>query len=388
MKKLILPALLLSTIIFLFGLFLLVSGCGEIISGALKTITITPDPGVLVAGYETEFVATGRDGDGNVVSLTGSINVNTITSSSGADAMRIESQWVSDGKRYAKILGLETGTGEVTCTSGSIHSTAYVTVIVGTVETIKVACADSLPITNGNTATFIATGETGDIDIYITPTWEIIGTIGSIESYSGNTATFRASNVGFGTIEAYFAGKKGSKEVLVVGNIYANKSAYIDAAEPAASHYNLGFIKVGYDKGNSVPTREAYIAFNLSNIPSNAIIDSASLILKVSNFAPDPGSTAIKLHNIQTSWNETLTWNSGKPTIDSTILTNYTVTTTGDISMDIKDDLQDWVDGTTTTYGLYIRLLDAAGDQGSITFYDRTVTKSSRPRISVNFHLP
>ncbi len=366
-------------------LFLSIAGCGqqETIGGPLSSITIEPLSAMLLTGTTTQFIATGRDSKGNEVPLYGSFNVYTITVSGEGEIAEVESQGSTGDKLYGDIFATDTGTGEVIVTSGSVHGSAAIAVIIGTIEAIHVAADRSMPILNDETVTFIATGEDeGSNLLYITPTWEVIGSVVTIESTSGNTATLRAIHIGLSTVEAFFGGKMGSAEVWVTGTVTADASSYVDAGDDTP-HGDQDYLKVAYYPGTA-STKESYIKFDLSNVPPDTTINSAVLTLTIYTKNISGESVSITCHKVTGSWSEsTIKW-SIKPSYDSTPLDDTTVSSAStSVSFNIKTTVQDWVNNPSTNYGIVI-VNKPDGGQSEITFWRRIGDEAKRPKLTVS----
>jgi len=385
----IIQILMKNLVFFTFlSLILFISGCGqtEVIGGTVATITIEPSSATLTEGYTTRFIATGRDSGGTEVPLYGNFYVQTTVASDGATIAQVSEQGNDGNKRYADILPLNPGIGKIECTYGGAHGYSDIVVVVGTIETIHVACADALPINNGDTATFIASGEVNEIYIYITPTWEVLGNIGIIQSYSGNSATFKATNIGLGTVEAFFGGKMGSKEVWVTGTTTADASSYVDQADDTP-HDDEDYLKAAYYPGTE-STKESYIHFDLSGIPPNTTIASAELTLTISERNLAGSDVLITCHKVTGSWTESAIKWSIKPSYNSTAIDSETVSTdTQSITFSgsgMISTIQDWVNNPSTNYGVAV-IKKAEGNEGQVVFERTILNEEKRPKLTITF---
>lgn len=103
--------------------------------------------------------------------------------------------------------------------------------------------------------------------------------------------------------------------------------------------------------------RDSLIIFDLSEIPSNAIITSATLNLYYYLWVDNnPVGRTIKCHRVTSTWDEdTTTWNN-RPTYDSTATSSATVPGTyAWMQWDVTEDVLDMVSGTVTNYGWEMR---------------------------------
>jgi hypothetical protein len=142
--------------------------------GALATITVTPNPATVVVTGTRQFVATGRDGDGNVVAITPTWSV----VASGGD--------INSSGNFTAGSVTGTFTNTVRATSGAISG--YATVIVTSV-------AGTFNILGGSTVTNTGVTTTIEGDVGVSPGTAITGlpagqpTAGSIYAGDATAAT-------------------------------------------------------------------------------------------------------------------------------------------------------------------------------------------------------
>jgi hypothetical protein len=165
------------------------SGSATVIvrTGALVTITVTPDPETLGTGAQQQFTAVGRDAGGNVVAIDpvwsttnppGTINANTGLFTAGNTA--------------------GTFANSVRATDGGIFGTATVTVTAVGAAPLATITVTPNPRTleTGDQQTFTAVGRNSDgVVIPINPTWTVTNGGGTIPPGTmGQTAPFTAGN--------------------------------------------------------------------------------------------------------------------------------------------------------------------------------------------------
>jgi len=172
-------------------------------SGALATIDVAPDRvSVAVAGTQ-QFVAVGKDAQGNMVAITptwsvSSGSVGTITNSGLFTA------------------GAAPGTSTVKATSGSVSGTATVTVTgapVPTIATIAVSPDNQTIATTGTLQFSAVAKDAAGNTVPFTPTWSVSGG-GTIDGAGLFTA---GASAGTSTIRATQGGVAGSATVVVSG---------------------------------------------------------------------------------------------------------------------------------------------------------------------------
>ena len=181
----------------------------DVLAGALATITVTPTTATLGIGAAQQFVATGRDASGNVVSITPVWSV-----VNGGGTIGVGSGLFTAGSTTG------TYTNTVRATSGAIFGSASVTVVAGPLATIEVSPVVTT-LRTGMAQQFFAIGRdaAGNV-VPITPTWSVVANGGTIGSSSG---LFTAGNM-FGTytntVRATSGAIFGSASVIVaVGSL-------------------------------------------------------------------------------------------------------------------------------------------------------------------------
>ncbi|HEY0037494.1 MAG TPA: hypothetical protein VGB66_12435, partial [Longimicrobium sp.] len=154
-------------------------------TGALATITVTPNPETLAVGAQAQFTAVGRDGAGNVIPITpvwsttnppGTINATTGLFTAGNTA--------------------GTFANSVRATEGAIFGTATVTVTAAPVAPLASITVTPNPATllTGGQQTFTAVGrDANGVVIPISPVWTVTNGGGTIPAgTTGQTAVFTA----------------------------------------------------------------------------------------------------------------------------------------------------------------------------------------------------
>ncbi len=135
--------------------------------------------------------------------------------------------------------------------------------------------------------------------------------------------------------------------------------------------------------------KQTVLAWDLSEIPAGAVIQSASISLNVYN-----GSSGdFEFYEALTNWDEATTdWTDFDEAseVGSTLLGTLNSGPTGfntyALNLDGVQLIQDWVDGTKTNNGF---ILQTAGTNDGIRFHSREVTGfSNRPLLSVTYTVP
>ena len=136
----------------------------------LATITVTPNPASLVINSTQQFVAVGKDADGNVVTITPTWSV---VAGGGT---------ISSTGMFTAGSTAGTFTNSVKATSGTISGTATVPILAGALATITVTPGPALIGINA-TQQFTAVGkDIGNNVVPITPVWSVVASGGTISA--------------------------------------------------------------------------------------------------------------------------------------------------------------------------------------------------------------
>jgi hypothetical protein len=136
----------------------------------------------------------------------------------------------------------------------------------------------------------------------------------------------------------------------------------------------------------------SYLQFNLSSIPSGAVIIGARLELWYSY--SDVGSTdaSVGAYNVNGNWNaSTITWNS-QPTYASSAAATVTVPadpTYDFIYWNILDLAKGWIDGSIANKGLVLASTDETSIDGARIFLSSVAANASqRPKLEITYFNP
>lgn len=104
--------------------------------------------------------------------------------------------------------------------------------------------------------------------------------------------------------------------------------------------------------------RRSYLKWNLSSIPNNAIILSASLEL----YATTAGGQSTSLERVENSWVETgITWNNAPDGITTDMITTTATMSGSWETFDITPFVQNWVNYPNNNHGVRVRMASEAG---------------------------
>ena len=136
----------------------------------------------------------------------------------------------------------------------------------------------------------------------------------------------------------------------------------------------------------------AYIQFDMSSLPSGAVIENASLGLFYWSEAMTASAGPIGVYKVTSSWNASLiTWNH-QPRLSSTATDTVTVPaaiTEDFLFWDITGLVKGWQDSPSTNYGVMLRDTDENTNEGFKGFYsDGSDVASQHPELIITYYNP
>jgi len=140
-------------------------------------------------------------------------------------------------------------------------------------------------------------------------------------------------------------------------------------------------------------SRRSLIEFDLSSIPSDAVITEATLTLYGTAHYPLQRSNESCLCRITESWYEdTVTWdNQPTYTTEDSLYLSESSSSTQNYDIDVKDFVQGWIDGYNNNNGLLLRLIDESTNQYTRMVFassDYTSDTTKRPKLVVKYVTP
>jgi hypothetical protein len=160
----------------------------------------------------------------------------------------------------------------------------------------------------------------------------------------------------------------------------SSQDSYIDKWNPT---HNFG--PSSYMNLLSTPGEGAvwfsYVQFDISSIPSDEDIISASLKLRCTS----SGTPAnVYVYEASSSWNEhTITWNTG-PNLYSSPEASYYVHTTGWCSWDVTQHVKDWCEGVRSNNG-FIVVQNTYGSHSSQFASKEHSISEYRPKLEITY---
>jgi hypothetical protein len=168
------------------------------------------------------------------------------------------------------------------------------------------------------------------------------------------------------------------------------KDVYVYESTPAANYETDSYT---YVSGDGAGARcRAYLQFNVSAIPSTAVILQANLGLYYTYESVTATAGPAGAYGVTSSWDEaTITWDD-QPSVASTVLDTYSIPavhTSSFLFWDIKALVRNWVDGSVTNYGVALMDTDESsyeGWKGLVT--SDSGTASQRPKLGIQYYDP
>ncbi|MCB0036597.1 MAG: DNRLRE domain-containing protein, partial [Anaerolineales bacterium] len=176
---------------------------------------------------------------------------------------------------------------------------------------------------------------------------------------------------------AAFPAQAAPESTAISWTFYANRDTYIDelSTTPQGSNDSL-FVVAG------VIRRRALMGFDISDLPSNAIIQSATLELTANSITNGPFT--VRADAITSSWDEATTiWSNSPSTAyynDPTVMLSAGA---GVKSWDVTNIVNEWQDGLTN-HGIMLRSTSSL-EAGTADFISSEGTYAQGPRLTITF---
>ncbi len=138
-------------------------------------------------------------------------------------------------------------------------------------------------------------------------------------------------------------------------NISTNKDSFLSSLNANTNYGSRTTMGLGYQSGTFNAMR-MLMEFNLSSIPSNAIIDKAELFIYQNATNPsNDGEMGFKAQYMKSQWNEnSVTWNNANYLGGTEIGVGQNTSSLGWKTSDVTDMVERWYSGAQPNYGLII----------------------------------
>lgn len=210
-----------------------------IVGGALATVVVTPVTATIGTGATQQFVATGRDAAGNVVTITPVWSV-------GAGGGTISATGLFTAGTTSGVF-----TNTVRATSGALSGTATVTVTAGALASITVA-PTPISVAFGASVQLTATGQdAAGNPVAITPAWSVVNGGGTIDAATGLFTAGNTLGVFANTIRVSSGSTVSTVSVTVTSGALA-AITITPASVTLGVNATQQFTAVGRDAGGNV----------------------------------------------------------------------------------------------------------------------------------------
>lgn len=185
--------------------------------------------------------------------------------------------------------------------------------------------------------------------------------------------------------------------VTLQPNSSSGEDAYIDNRLPNSNFGSIeDFMAAAWTNSGTETIVRSLVKFDLSSIPTNAVVNSASLTLYAYNSVGNQthstlsGSNAALIQKITDSWSEsTVTWNNQPTTSAINQLTLAASTSTNqNYTINVTAHVQDMVANPSTNFGFMLKLITEQ-------YYRKLVFASSDnanaglwPKLEINYTVP
>ncbi len=163
---------------------------------------------------------------------------------------------------------------------------------------------------------------------------------------------------------------------------------WLDGGSAATDHSSNATLQIDGDSGieQTLLRFENLFGGGTGQIPSNAVIESATLNFNVTDPGNDPN-----LHEMLINWNDTDTWtsltggvNTNNTEASSTIIGSLDAST-GSRSMDVTASLEAWLADPSANHGW---VFASTGNGGVDLSSSEAATIANRPQLSVAYRIP
>ncbi len=167
------------------------------------------------------------------------------------------------------------------------------------------------------------------------------------------------------------------------------KDTYVYFDNPGNTHGSEAFVFAGAGIGNEIC--RSYLQFDLSAIPTTAVVTTAELGLYYLN-SVGTGHTPIGAYRVTSSWDEgAMNWHSQPESVTTPEDIN---TVPAAVTLDceywcINDLVQGWVNGSIENHGVLLKDNDEAMEKAYKAFYSSDWgTAAQRPNLVVTYYEP
>jgi len=170
------------------------------------------------------------------------------------------------------------------------------------------------------------------------------------------------------------------------------KDTLVYHGQPTANYGSYNYVSAGgYDVDSMA---RAYLQFDLSPIPSTAVVTDADLYLWYYRFYAGSTAMTVDAYQVTASWDEnTMTWDTKAPYNGAIVQGSAWVPanpTDNFIDWDLRNELvQGWIDGSITNYGIMLMDSEESTPNWPKGFYSSVWgTAAQRPKLVISYYDP
>ena len=175
--------------------------------------------------------------------------------------------------------------------------------------------------------------------------------------------------------------------INTVVEIPVAQDTYITSKLPNNNWCTSNFLRVGYAQSpDNYGAVRTFLRFDLSSIPTDAVINSARFRI-YQNTATPAGDSDMRFESrhLLSDWNECqVTWNNHQPQWGGVISSTWVGTTIGWLETDASQLVRDWVYGTHPNYGALL-LGDETPRERERIFFSRDDAGGRYPRLIIDY---
>lgn len=165
------------------------------------------------------------------------------------------------------------------------------------------------------------------------------------------------------------------------------QDTYVTSSLPDNNWGTSNFLRLGYNLNNpNYGAVRVFLKFDLSSIPSRAVINSARFRVYMHTATPSGDqSMGVETRHLAGGWSEyAVTWNSHQPDWGSVIGTSWVDTAVGWRESDATALVRDWVSGQHANDGVLF-MADERVQERQRIYYSREAGNGLHPRLIVDY---
>lgn len=166
------------------------------------------------------------------------------------------------------------------------------------------------------------------------------------------------------------------------------KDAYVFDNQPTWN-YNMAYLYAGIS--SIWTTWRSYLQFDLSSLPSNAVIVDAKMGLFY-YYQSGANTLNVALYKVQASWQEdNINWYNQpiSSNIEEATIIIPDSPVNDFVYWQIDDLVRGWHDGSISNYGMLLRDNDESSNNGNVGFWSSDYNiGNQRPKLVINYYVP